>query len=454
MYNMVPMIPEDMQECIVAFRAIIPKTLQAVRCSLHVHLQMCRPIAVDGKHIELMLWKDLVISTLASHQGEPGSSPAGSPDFRKWELCRTMPLVCRFSQGYPISPAPSFRHHSIFASITLIGSQDLAVKEPPKYLHLLTHSIALIFKVPPREVERHVKGALRADKDVVMRVWNTDNARAGEKTRRPAASSGIITTYENLGAIPQGIEPILHRMQMACVAAEDEGGRMQQQGAKRVSWPCFEKQRLNRLQELVSGVPPPPTVTFPQFCVDTMATQLRELSFTPPKGILQNSCHYHRMSTARGAAGASRVCTRNSVSEEVAKQTRWPDSKHCSFHGIRWLELLLADLLAEIFCDPRVNLLVQIRWGLKQVLRDLRSDRQSALGLPSHVYHYDESKASGDKNTPHVREMRYRNCSILLRVELRGVSAERTDTLSPCSAPKRGEHWESGLAINSLCTWV
>ncbi|KAJ8883910.1 hypothetical protein PR048_015765 [Dryococelus australis] len=28
-------------------------------------------------------------------------SPAGSPDFRKWESCRTMPLVGRFSQGSP-----------------------------------------------------------------------------------------------------------------------------------------------------------------------------------------------------------------------------------------------------------------------------------------------------------------------------------------------------------------
>ncbi|KAJ8894034.1 hypothetical protein PR048_006644 [Dryococelus australis] len=34
-------------------------------------------------------------------------SPAGSPDFRKWESCRTMPLVSRFSRGSPVSPAPS-----------------------------------------------------------------------------------------------------------------------------------------------------------------------------------------------------------------------------------------------------------------------------------------------------------------------------------------------------------
>ncbi|KAJ8872517.1 hypothetical protein PR048_026123 [Dryococelus australis] len=33
-------------------------------------------------------------------------SPAGSPDFRKWESCRKMTLVGGFSQGSPVSPIP------------------------------------------------------------------------------------------------------------------------------------------------------------------------------------------------------------------------------------------------------------------------------------------------------------------------------------------------------------
>ncbi|KAJ8894552.1 hypothetical protein PR048_007209 [Dryococelus australis] len=33
-------------------------------------------------------------------------SPAGSPDFRKWESCRTMPLVGRFPWGFPLPPPP------------------------------------------------------------------------------------------------------------------------------------------------------------------------------------------------------------------------------------------------------------------------------------------------------------------------------------------------------------
>ncbi|KAJ8872217.1 hypothetical protein PR048_025819 [Dryococelus australis] len=55
-------------------------------------------------------------------------SPAGPPDFRMWESCRTMTLVSGFTRGSPASPAPppQFRRCSIFTSIILIGSQALA----------------------------------------------------------------------------------------------------------------------------------------------------------------------------------------------------------------------------------------------------------------------------------------------------------------------------------------
>ncbi|KAJ8881906.1 hypothetical protein PR048_018392 [Dryococelus australis] len=55
MYNVVPTMTEDMQECIMATcRGITPETLQAACRSLYVRLQMC--IAVDAKHIEHMLF--------------------------------------------------------------------------------------------------------------------------------------------------------------------------------------------------------------------------------------------------------------------------------------------------------------------------------------------------------------------------------------------------------------
>ncbi|KAJ8872772.1 hypothetical protein PR048_026388 [Dryococelus australis] len=64
-------------------------------------------------------------------------SPAGPPEFRKWESSQMMPLASGFSRGSPVSPAPSFQRCFIFTSITLIFSQDHAVKSRP---NLFTHS--------------------------------------------------------------------------------------------------------------------------------------------------------------------------------------------------------------------------------------------------------------------------------------------------------------------------
>ncbi|KAJ8869268.1 hypothetical protein PR048_030840 [Dryococelus australis] len=63
------------------------------------------------------------------------------PDFRVGETCRTMPLVGGFAWGSPPPLIPlSFRRCSIIASITLIGSQDLAVKSRS---NLFTHYFVL-----------------------------------------------------------------------------------------------------------------------------------------------------------------------------------------------------------------------------------------------------------------------------------------------------------------------
>ncbi|KAJ8886045.1 hypothetical protein PR048_012251 [Dryococelus australis] len=86
-------------------------------------------------------------------------SPAGLPDFRKWESCRTMTLVCRFSRGSPASPAPSFRRRSIFTSTTLIGSQgrpnlfnSLFTLLRPRGNHLTRQKMAMWALRPPCEI--------------------------------------------------------------------------------------------------------------------------------------------------------------------------------------------------------------------------------------------------------------------------------------------------------------
>ncbi|KAJ8889338.1 hypothetical protein PR048_008837 [Dryococelus australis] len=79
------------------------------------------------------------VGLLASHQGDPGSILGWvTPDFRMWESCRTMPLVCGFSRGSPVSPASPFRRYSTLTSTILIGSQDLDFKNLPYLFTSLT----------------------------------------------------------------------------------------------------------------------------------------------------------------------------------------------------------------------------------------------------------------------------------------------------------------------------
>ncbi|KAJ8871711.1 hypothetical protein PR048_028042 [Dryococelus australis] len=94
---------------------------------------ICTPVS-SRHHLQLLIEACTTVRLLASHQCKPGSIP----DFCMWELCRTMPLVGRFSQRPPVSPALSLRRRSILTSITLIGSEDLAVKSSP---NLFTHSL-------------------------------------------------------------------------------------------------------------------------------------------------------------------------------------------------------------------------------------------------------------------------------------------------------------------------
>ncbi|KAJ8890586.1 hypothetical protein PR048_010095 [Dryococelus australis] len=58
-----------------------------------------------------------------------------------WESCRTITLVSGVSRGSPASPAFYFRRCSTLILITLIGSQDLAVKSCP---NLFTHSGSIL----------------------------------------------------------------------------------------------------------------------------------------------------------------------------------------------------------------------------------------------------------------------------------------------------------------------
>ncbi|KAJ8894891.1 hypothetical protein PR048_000198 [Dryococelus australis] len=68
------------------------------------------------------------VSLLASHHSDPGSIPSRvTSGFSHVRIVPDDTADQRVFSGYPVSPALSFRRCSILTSITLIGSQDLAV---------------------------------------------------------------------------------------------------------------------------------------------------------------------------------------------------------------------------------------------------------------------------------------------------------------------------------------
>ncbi|KAJ8880340.1 hypothetical protein PR048_016807 [Dryococelus australis] len=92
--------------------------------------------------------------------------PAGSlPDSRKWESCRTMPLVGGFSGGSPVSPALTLRRCSVITSFHPHRLSRPRCQEPPKYLN----SVKRIWSCSLRRDQLHehsISNVLRRVKSV------------------------------------------------------------------------------------------------------------------------------------------------------------------------------------------------------------------------------------------------------------------------------------------------
>ncbi|KAJ8883012.1 hypothetical protein PR048_014851 [Dryococelus australis] len=110
--------------------------------------------------------------------------PAGSPDLRKWESCRTMPFVGGFSREFPVSHAPSFQRCSILISITLIGSQDLAGSYVLKR-----------FLRKPRVLRQWLlaMGAITSEQDALVQIIST-------QTFEKMNSSPILRNFTEVGS--------------------------------------------------------------------------------------------------------------------------------------------------------------------------------------------------------------------------------------------------------------
>ncbi|KAJ8894232.1 hypothetical protein PR048_006844 [Dryococelus australis] len=123
-------------------------------------------------------------------------SPAGSPNFRKWESCRMMPLVGEFSRDLPFPPALSFRRHSILTSITsafktttmLRAAQISSLARPPTESCAARHfgQVASVSFFAPTVSEIEVQ-LLRRCKDLA-RI--TSNLRPRTQFRHPATKGG------------------------------------------------------------------------------------------------------------------------------------------------------------------------------------------------------------------------------------------------------------------------
>ncbi|KAJ8883878.1 hypothetical protein PR048_015733 [Dryococelus australis] len=113
-----------------------------------------------GQHTIMTLWldrkrreeareahrrEDAVVERLACSPATKANwvqSPATSlPNLRMWGSCRTMQLIGGFSRDLPFYPALSFRHRSIFTSITLIDLQYLTVESSPNLFTYSLHSL-------------------------------------------------------------------------------------------------------------------------------------------------------------------------------------------------------------------------------------------------------------------------------------------------------------------------
>ncbi|KAJ8888482.1 hypothetical protein PR048_007973 [Dryococelus australis] len=120
------------------------------------------------------------------HQGEPDSILSQvTPDFRMWESFRTMPLVGRFSREHSRFPTISFRCCSILTSITLIGSQDLAVKSRP---NVFTRFIS---------VYKTVKSSLQVIAPANFSGLYLYNTRRGEMGQRPCRMCPVAVRHSS-----------------------------------------------------------------------------------------------------------------------------------------------------------------------------------------------------------------------------------------------------------------
>ncbi|KAJ8869377.1 hypothetical protein PR048_030953 [Dryococelus australis] len=95
--------------------------------------------AEPSKSLRTLLLRGGSISTLASHQGKPGSIPGRVTGLSLVGIVPDEAVGRRVFSGISRFSHSSFRHRFIFTSITLISSQDLTVKSRPNLFIFMEH---------------------------------------------------------------------------------------------------------------------------------------------------------------------------------------------------------------------------------------------------------------------------------------------------------------------------
>ncbi|KAJ8894462.1 hypothetical protein PR048_007116 [Dryococelus australis] len=156
----------------------VPKTsLSRAAQSLHSFKYNC------SYNLVAKLGVPIAVRLLASHQDEPGPIPGpGLTGFSHAGIVPDDAVGRRVFLGHlQFPPTPSSRHCSIVTSITLIGSQDLAVTSRP---NLFTHSLT---KGPEHPLSR----AAKSSADYLLRIQIRSRSGSADHSSRPTAAKNV-----------------------------------------------------------------------------------------------------------------------------------------------------------------------------------------------------------------------------------------------------------------------
>ncbi|KAJ8868948.1 hypothetical protein PR048_030489 [Dryococelus australis] len=170
-------------------------------------------------------------------------SPAGSPDFREWESCRTVPLVGGFSWGSPGFQKWSFYRERPIATDTALDKRGFKSREQSLFYRLGNTEIEFIFLTSKHTSQRQTfsRGGLR---------WPENNCESRIQTSRTRVSPPFL----GISLPPPPLPSRLYHANHVSIA----GGRLPYE------LPAARDSKFggSRLPAVLHPTPPPPSNPF------------------------------------------------------------------------------------------------------------------------------------------------------------------------------------------------